>query len=304
MIKQTPNKNENHKSGFVSVVGRPNVGKSTLINTILDERISIVTRKPQTTRHRILGIYTKSNYQTVFVDTPGIHRNNKKVINKIMNKTALNALMEADLNLFMCEASRWTHEDEDVLSRLKKSEVPTIMLLNKIDQVHPKEALLEVISRLSVLHKFESVIPIVAKRRNSLTVLLDLIPKYLPISPKLFETDKMTDRNNSFLASEKIREKLILHLNQEVPYGLTVEIEKFQEDSRNIIINAVIWVERDGQKGIVVGKEGGVLKKVGRAARLDLKDYFKKSVHIDLWVKVKSNWADSEKDLQNLGYEL
>ncbi|MEC9415645.1 MAG: GTPase Era [Pseudomonadota bacterium] len=303
-MNQTPKKNESHKSGFVSVVGRPNVGKSTLVNTILEEKISIVTRKPQTTRHRILGIYTKSNYQAIFVDTPGIHRNNKKVINKLMNKTALNALMDADLNLFMCEATRWTHEDEDVLSRLRKSEVPTIMLLNKIDQVHPKEALLDVISKLSALYKFESVIPIVAKRRNTLVTLLDLIPKYLPRSPRLFETDKITDRNNAFITSEKIREKLILQLNQEVPYGLTVEIEKFQESKNNITLNAVIWVEREGQKGIVVGKDGGNLKKIGTSARLDLKDYFKKSVHIDLWVKVKNNWADSKKDLQSLGYEL
>ena len=294
----------NYKSGFISVIGRPNVGKSTLINTILKNKVSIVTRKPQTTRHRILGIYTQLNFQAIFVDTPGLHRKADKMMNKMMNKTATNALMEADLNLFLCEAKSWTEEDQDVLDRIKKSTVPTIMLLNKIDQVHPKEMLLEKLAKLSARHNFREVIPVSARRRDSLKVLIDLLPEYLPLSPQLYSGKIITDRSPAFTASETIREKLILELRQEIPYGLTVEIENYEDTKKNILIQAIIWVERETQKGIVVGKNGSLLKRVGTAARIDLKDRLRKSIHLNLWVKVKANWADSEKDLQSLGYDL
>ena len=200
---------ENYKSGFISVVGRPNVGKSTLINTILKSKVSIVTRKPQTTRHRILGIYTQLNFQAIFIDTPGLHRKAEKMMNKMMNKTATNALMDADLNLFVCEARSWTEEDQDVLDRIQKSTVPAIVLLNKIDQVHPKEILLEKLAKMSARYGFEEVIPITARRRDSLKVLIDLLPKYLPLSPQLFSGKTITDRSPAFTASETIREKLI-----------------------------------------------------------------------------------------------
>ena len=297
-------KNKTFKCGFVSIVGRPNVGKSTLVNSILRNNISIVTRKPQTTRNRILGIYTMPEYQTIFVDTPGIHINEKKAINRVMNKTAINAMMDTNLNLFVCDSLYWSEEDEIVLNQLKNARSPSILLLNKIDLIHPKDKLLELISTLSNKHEFSEVIPIMAKNRDSLKSLLSIIPKYLPNSPQLYESEMITDRSRIFITSEKIREKLILQLNQEIPYGLSVEIDKFSEDTKQIRIDAMIWVEKNGQKGIVVGKEGSTLKKIGTSARLDLKNYFKKNIHLNLWVKVKSNWADSKKELISMGFEI
>lgn len=297
-------KNKLFKCGFVSIVGRPNVGKSTLVNSILRNNISIVTRKPQTTRNRILGIYTMPEYQTIFVDTPGIHINEKKAINRVMNKTAINAMMDTNLNLFVCDSLYWSEEDEVVLNQLKNARSPSILLLNKIDLIHPKDKLLELISTLSNKHEFSEVIPIMAKNRDSLKSLLSIIPKYLPNSPQLYESEMITDRSRIFIASEKIREKLILQMNQEIPYGLSVEIDKFSEDTKQIRIDAMIWVEKNGQKGIVVGKEGSTLKKIGTSARLDLKNYFKKNIHLNLWVKVKSNWADSKKELISMGFEI
>ena len=297
-------KNKTFKCGFVSIVGRPNVGKSTLVNSILRNDISIVTRKPQTTRNRILGIYTMPEYQTIFVDTPGIHVNEKKAINRVMNKTAINAMMDTNLNLFVCDSSYWSEEDEIVLNQLKNARSPSILLLNKIDLIHPKDKLLELISILSNKHEFSEVIPIMAKNRDSLKSLLSIIPKYLPNSPQLYESEMITDRSRIFITSEKIREKLILQLNQEIPYGLSVEIDKFSEDVKQITIDAMIWVEKNGQKGIVVGKNGSTLKKIGTSARLDLKNYFKKNIHLNLWVKVKSNWADSKKELIGMGFDI
>ena len=303
-MKNNTSDNNKFRCGFVSIVGRPNVGKSTLVNTILKNNISIVTRKPQTTRNRILGIHTRSNYQAIFVDTPGIHINEKKVINKMMNKTALNAIMDTDLNLFLCEANRWVKEDDVALKQIKKSDAPSILLLNKIDLISPKEKILESISKLSEKHKFKEIIPISAKNRDSLNVLMDKIPLLLPDSPQLYETEMLTDRSRPFMTSEKIREKLLMQLNQEVPYGLSVEIEKFEEKNNAIEIAALIWVERESQKGIVVGKNGNVLKKIGSSARIELANYFEKRIHLKLWVKVKENWADSERDLQNMGFDI
>ena len=303
-MKNDRSDNNKFRCGFVSIVGRPNVGKSTLVNTILKNNISIVTRKPQTTRNRILGIHTRSNYQAILVDTPGIHINEKKVINKMMNKTALNAIMDTDLNLFLCEANRWVKEDDVALKQIKKSDAPSILLLNKIDLISPKEKILESISKLSEKHKFKEIIPISAKNRDSLNVLMDKITLLLPDSPQLYETEMLTDRSRPFMTSEKIREKLLMQLNQEVPYGLSVEIEKFEEKNNAIEIAALIWVERESQKGIVVGKNGNVLKKIGSSARIELAKYFEKRIHLKLWVKVKENWADSERDLQSMGFDI
>tara|TARA_B100001113_G_scaffold336909_1_gene317633 strand:+ start:2904 stop:3815 length:912 start_codon:yes stop_codon:yes gene_type:complete len=303
-MKNNTSDNNKFRCGFVSIVGRPNVGKSTLVNTILKNNISIVTRKPQTTRNRILGIHTRSNYQAILVDTPGIHINEKKVINKMMNKTALNAIMDTDLNLFLCEANRWVKEDDVALKQIKKSDAPSILLLNKIDLISPKEKILESISKLSEKHKFKEIIPISAKNRDSLNVLMDKITLLLPESPQLYETEMLTDRSRPFMTSEKIREKLLMQLNQEVPYGLSVEIEKFEEKNNAIEIAALIWVEKESQKGIVVGKNGNVLKKIGSSARIELAKYFEKRIHLKLWVKVKENWADSERDLQSMGFDI
>lgn len=291
------------RCGFVAVVGRPNVGKSTLINAIVGSKVSIVTPKPQTTRHRILAVYTRNDNQIIFVDTPGLHRGAAKMINRLMNRTAASALADADLILFVSEANRWTVEDQDVLERLKESPVPVIALLNKIDKVHPKEELLSVLSAMSERHAFDEVLPISAKLNDNLDRLVALIPGYLPESPALYPEDMLTDRSESFQIAELIREKLTLLLRQEVPYGLTVEIERLEKEPVGVAINAIIWVERDSQKGIVVGKGGNVLKKVGRSARLELKERLGMPVHLELWVKVKDNWADSERELLRLGYE-
>lgn len=291
-----------HRCGLVAVIGRPNVGKSTLINAVMGRKVSIVTAKPQTTRHRILAVHTSADVQIIFVDTPGLHRKAGKAMNRLMNRTAANALADADLVLFVSDATRWSSEDDDVLKRLRSCRAPVIALLNKVDRVHPKEKLLDTLALMSARHDFDEILPISAHKGDNLDELMALIPRFLPESPPLFPEDMHTDRSREFHTAEVIREKLTLLLHQELPYGLTVQVERFLEEDTGILINAVIWVERDSQKGIVVGKNGSVLKKVGRSARLELAEQLQRSVHLELWVKVKSNWADNEKDLQNLGY--
>ncbi len=292
-----------HRAGLVAVIGRPNVGKSTLINALMGRKVSIVTAKPQTTRHRILAVLTLSEAQVIFVDTPGLHRKAGKAMNRLMNRTAANALADADLVLFVSDATRWTSEDDDVLKRLRTCRAPVVALLNKVDRVHPKAKLLDALGLMSARHDFAEILPISAHKGDNLDELLALIPGFLPESPPLFPEDMHTDRSSEFHAAEVIREKLTLLLHQELPYGLTVQVERYLQEENGMAISAVIWVERDSQKGIVVGKNGGVLKKVGRSARLELAESLEQPVHLDLWVKVKSNWADSEKDLLSLGYE-
>ena len=292
-----------YRCGMVAVIGRPNVGKSTLINAVMGRKVSIVTAKPQTTRHRILAVHTMADAQIIFVDTPGLHRNTGKAMNRLMNRTAANALADADLVLFVSDATRWTTEDDDVLKRLEACRAPVIALLNKVDEVHPKEKLFEALRVMSERYDFAEVVPISARKHDNLDQLMALIPRYLPQSPPLFPEHMHTDRSADFHAAEIIREKLTLLLHQELPYGLTVQVERYLTEESGVTIHAVIWVERVSQKGIVVGKNGGVLKKVGRAARLELKEQLRCPVHLELWVKVKSNWADNEKDLLSLGYD-
>ena len=291
------------RCGFVAVVGRPNVGKSTLINRIMGRKVSIVTAKPQTTRHRILAVHSTGDAQIVFVDTPGLHRKAGRAMNRLMNRAAINALADADLVLFVTEATRWTDEDADVLKRIKRAKVPVIAVLNKVDKVHPKEGLLEAISAISDRHDFAEILPISAHKGSNVDRLVGLLPGFLPESPPLFPPEMRTDRSAEFHAAELIREKLTVLLRQEIPYGLTVQIERYERETSGVTIHAIVWVERESQKGIVVGKHGGVLKKVGKAARLEFVEELRCPVHLELWVKVKENWADSEKDLLYLGYE-
>jgi len=291
------------RCGLVAVIGRPNVGKSTLINAVMGRKVSIVTAKPQTTRHRILAVHSAADTQIIFVDTPGLHRKAGKAMNRLMNRTAANALADADLVLFVSDATRWTSEDDDVLKRLRSCRAPVIALLNKVDRVHPKEKLLDAIGLMSARYDFAEILPISAHKGDNLDELMALIPPFLPESPPLFPEHMLTDRSPEFHAAEVIREKLTLLLHQELPYGLTVQVERYLDEQSGITINAIVWVERDSQKGIVVGKNGSVLKKVGRSARLELSEQLQRPVHLELWVKVKANWADNEKDLLNLGYE-
>lgn len=293
-----------YRCGLVAVVGRPNVGKSTLINAVMGRKVSIVTAKPQTTRHRILAVHTGDDAQIIFVDTPGLHRKAGKAMNRLMNRTAASALADADVVLFVSDVTHWTVEDDDVLRRLKTCRAPVIALLNKVDKVHPKEALLVALQTMSERDDFAEIVPISAQKRDNLDQLMAIIPGYLPESPPLFPEDMHTDRSPDFHAAEIIREKLTLVLHQELPYGLTVQVERYVTEASGVSINAIIWVERDSQKGIVVGKNGGVLKKIGRAARLEIAEQLRRPVHLELWVKVKSNWADNEKDLLSLGYDV
>jgi len=292
------------RCGLVAVIGRPNVGKSTLINAIMGRKVSIVTAKPQTTRHRILAVYNGVGVQIIFVDTPGLHRKAGKAMNRLMNRTAASALADADLILFVSDATHWTVEDDDVLKRLESCRAPVIALLNKVDKVHPKEELFAALETMSRRYDFSEIVPISAHKRDNLDQLMALIPGYLPESPPLFPEGMHTDRSPDFHAGEIIREKLTLLLHQELPYGLTVQVERYLTEASGVSINAIIWVERNSQKGIVVGKNGGVLKKIGRAARLEIAEQLHCPVHLELWVKVKSNWADNEKDLLSLGYDV
>ena len=291
------------RCGFVAVVGRPNVGKSTLVNAILGSKISIVSPKPQTTRHRILGVYTTSDCQIVFVDTPGLHRKAGKAMNRMMNRTATAALADAELVLFVCEADSWRDEDQDVLECIKNVSVPVIAVLNKVDRVSPRELLLKAIAASAERYAFDEIVPVSALRDDNIDSLLAAIPRYLPASPPLFPVDMVTDRSEAFRISELIREKLTLHLRDELPYGLTVQIESVDREDERINIHAMIWVERDSQKRIVIGKGGAMLKTVGSSARREIERLLDASVHLELWVKVKANWADSDKDLQSLGYD-
>jgi GTP-binding protein Era len=291
------------RCGFVAIVGRPNVGKSTLLNALLERKVSIVSPKPQTTRHRILGIRSSDTAQIVFVDTPGLHAGGKRAMNRHMNRAAVMSLNDADLNLFVIEALRWTDEDQRILEQLVERGRPIVLAVNKVDRVTPRERLLPYIEELSRKAHFAEVIPMSGLKRSNLAGLPELITKYLPLSPPHFPTDQVTDRSPEFQASEIVREKLTLRLHQELPYGLTVGIERFVHEDGRLLVNAVIWVERAGQKAIVIGQGGEQLKEVGRAARIEMSGLFGSPVHLELWVKVKENWSDSEAALRQLGYE-
>jgi GTP-binding protein Era len=292
------------RSGFAALVGRPNVGKSTLLNALLGAKVSIVTPKPQTTRHRILGLLNRPTYQIALVDTPGIHDGHRRMLNQYMNRSATASLEDADAVVFVVEALRFTDEDQRVLERVKRAGRPAVLAVNKVDRVRPKGKLLPFVEELSRRHEFAAVVPISAMKRDNLARLPDVIAGLLPEGPPLFPPEQVTDRSERFRTAEIIREKLTMRLQEELPYGLTVEIEREEElEDGRLAINAVIWVERPGQKAIVIGEGGALLKEVGRAARLDLNRLYGRRVHLELWVKVKENWADSAAALRSFGYE-
>ena len=294
------------RCGFAALVGRPNVGKSTLLNALVGQKISIVSPKPQTTRTRIHGVLTEPGFQIVFVDLPGIHANQPKAINRYMNRTALASLADSDVNLFLVEALRWTEEDERALAGLKSAGRPVLLLINKVDRVHPKERLFPFIEELTKKAEFVEVVPISATRGANLARLPAVIARYLPESDLIYPADQVTDATERFIAAEIIREKLMLRLQQELPYGLVVEIEGMgdsQDEPGKTVVQAVIWVERTSQKAIVIGKGGELLREIGRAARLDMNRQFDRKVHLELWVKVKEGWSDDENALRKFGLE-
>lgn len=294
----------NYRCGFAAIVGRPNVGKSTLLNALLHRKVSIVSPKPQTTRHRILGILTRPEEQIVFVDTPGIHSGARRAMNRHMNRAAIASLQDADVNLFVVEALIWSEEDQRVLDTLKQQQRPIVCVLSKVDKAQPRERLLPFIQELSRRAEFVEIVPLSALKNSNLEQLPSLIAKHLPLSPPHFPPDQVTDRSPEFQAAEIVREKLTLRLREELPYGLTVVLEQFKEEDGRLLVNAVIWVERTGQKAIVIGQGGSQLKDVGRSARIEMSNLFGRPVHLEMWVKVKENWSDNEMALKQLGYEM
>ncbi|HEY2341282.1 MAG TPA: GTPase Era [Steroidobacteraceae bacterium] len=298
----TPEKSE-FRSGFAALVGRPNVGKSTLLNALVGEKLSIVTPRPQTTRHRILGILTLRDAQIAFVDTPGLHLKAARALNKAMNRTARAALADADLVVLVVEALRWTHEDQLALDRIVRAGRPAIAAVNKIDRVRPRARLLPYLAELAARHAFLAVVPVSALRPQNIEDLRDTIAAQLPRSPPLYPRGELTDRTPGFRIAETIREKLTLELNQEVPYGIAVEVPRMSEEEGVLSVDAVIWVDREGQKPIVIGARGERLKRVGRAARLAVNGMLGRRVHLTLWVKVRANWADNARALRELGVE-
>jgi len=291
------------RSGFAALVGRPNVGKSTLLNALIGAKLSIVTPRPQTTRHRILGVLTLPQAQIAFVDTPGLHVKAGRALNKAMNRTATAALEDADLAVLVVEALRWTSEDELALARIVGAARPVLAAVNKIDRVRPRERLLPYLAELAARHAFLAIVPVSALRADNVADLRDTIAAHLPRGPVLFPQGELTDRSVSFRIAETIREKLTLELNQEVPYGIAVEVERLTEEDGVLTVDAAIWVDREGQKPIVIGARGERLKRVGRAARLALNEMLGRRLHLNLWVKVRENWADNARALRELGVE-
>lgn len=291
------------RSGFVAIVGRPNVGKSTLLNRILGQKISITSRKPQTTRHRILGIKTRDRDQVIYVDTPGLHEDQGRALNRSMNRAVGQALRDVDLVLFMVDRDRWTPEDERILERLSTLAAPLVLLVNKVDRMEHKDKLLPHLERLSGRHDFAEILPLSAKRGHNVEALEEALLKYLPEGPHYFPEDQVTDRSSRFLAAELVREKIMRQLGDELPYQVNVEIEAFSEEDGGLDISALVLVERRGQKKILIGQGGERIRAIGREARLDMEKMFELPVMLRLWVKVKSGWSNDERALRSLGYE-
>lgn len=289
--------------GFIAIVGRPNVGKSTLLNQLLGQKISITSRKPQTTRHRIMGIHTEGDYQAIYVDTPGLHMEEKRAINRLMNRAASSSIGDVEIVIFVVEGTKWTADDEMVLNKLKDGKVPVLLAINKVDNLTDKSILLPHLQFLGQQMNFMDVVPISAEKGTNVDTIASIVRKRLPVAEHHFPEDYITDRSQRFMASEIIREKLMRFLGAELPYSVTVEIEQFLTNERGgLTINGLILVEREGQKKMVIGNKGAKIKVIGTEARRDMEEMFEAKVHLELWVKVKSGWADDERALRSLGY--
>jgi GTP-binding protein Era len=290
------------RCGLVAIVGRPNVGKSTLLNHLVGQKISITSRKPQTTRHRILGVATEGAVQTVFVDTPGLHGAGGRALNRVMNRAALSALRDVDLVLMVVDGLKWTELDDRVLAEVAAAAKPVMLLLNKVDRLEDKDVLLPHIDALQKRHAFRAIVPVSALKGHNLAALGREIAAALPAGPHLFPPDQLTDRSERFLVAEIVREKLMRQLGAELPYASAVQIEEYKTKGAIVHIGAVILVEKAGQKAIVIGQKGERLKLVGQEARTDIEKLIGSKVMLRLWVKVKSGWADDERVLASLGY--
>jgi GTPase len=291
-----------HRCGYIALVGRTNVGKSTLLNRLIGQKISITSRRPQTTRHRIIGIKTLANAQLVYVDTPGLHGYSGRAMNRHMNRTATLVLRDVDVVVFLVEGLRWTPDDDLVLAELKRLDCPVILAVNKVDLIADKETLLPGLQALSRKRLFTHMIPLSALRGDNVAELETCVEVLMPVCAPYFPEDQVTDRSERFLVAERIREKLFRKLARELPYGLSVEVEHFRRERHSIHIHALIWVERQSQKNIVIGKQGAVLRDIGQQARLEIEKMLESKVNLKLWVKVKEGWADDERALKSLGY--
>ena len=290
------------KSGFAAIIGMPNVGKSTLLNLIAGQKIAIISNKPQTTRNKILAIHTTDDYQIVFTDTPGIHRPHNK-LGEFMVKVANESMNEMDVVLFVVDATRPINEmEKEIALNIDKTGVPAILVINKVDAVK-KEDLLPIIADYSSLHEFSSIVPLSAKSGDGVDLLLKDIEDLLPEGPMFYYEDMVTDQPEKQIAAEIIREKMLWLLDKEVPHGIAIEIEKMQELSDITKIYAVIYCEKGSHKGIVIGKNGEMLKKIGQKARADIEEMLDKKVYLELWVRVKDDWRNSDRMIKNFGYE-
>ena len=295
--------NENVRCGYVAIVGRPNVGKSTLLNHILGQKISITSRKPQTTRHQVLGIKTEGDQQIIFVDTPGLHKLEAKAINRLMNRAASSAIKDVDAIIFVVDRTAFTEEDEMVLQQVSNAAVPTILAINKVDLLEDKTSLLLHLKTLADKGDFAAIMPISALSKHNVAELEAEVVKFLPRSTHFFPEDQITDRSQRFLAAEIVREKITRQLGDELPYAITVEIEEFGMEEGILHISALIFVERNGQKRILIGDGGSRLRSIGTDARQDMEVLFDCKVMLRLWIKVKSGWSDDERALRSLGYD-
>lgn len=291
------------RCGYVAIVGRPNVGKSTLLNHLLGQKISITSRKPQTTRHQVLGIKTEDNHQIIFVDTPGLHLNAGKAINRYMNRAASSAIRDVDLVVFVVDRTAWTEEDAAVLEQIQHVGLPTMLVINKVDLLADKLELLPHLQMMAGKADFAAILPVSALRQHNVDALESQILKLLPESEYFFPEDQITDRSQRFLAAEIVREKIMRQLGDELPYAITVEIEEFAQEGEILHIAAIIYVERKGQKKILIGEKGARLRLIGSDARRDMESLFDSKIMLRLWVKVKSGWSDDERALRSLGYD-
>lgn len=290
------------RCGYVAIVGRPNVGKSTLLNALLGSKVSITSDKPQTTRFQILGIKTQDSSQAIYIDTPGLHQNEVSAMNRYMNRLASAVIPDAQVILFVIEARKWTDEDNLVLSKFEKTMAPVILVVNKIDLLGDKKELLPFMDSVKEKYPFAQIIPVAAAKSENLAHLEQIISQYLPESPHLFPDEQVTDKNEKFQIAEIVREKLIEATEQEVPYYTTVEVEDWKTEEKRDEISVLIWVEREGQKLIVIGKKGERLKWIGIEARKEIEKLLKKKVFLRLWVKIKERWTDDDRALRQLGY--